>query len=305
MTIDHNLTEFHGRPVRDYVPGGGLADAGEVAWRLRWEWDGPPFLDGQLHPFLAEPDVALVRALVIGLWSDDYSDHSGELITELASYAHLLPALRALFLGDMTFEECEVSWIHHGDVTALAEAFPALEEYGVRGGSEEITVRPFASASLRKLTFESGGLPVAVVRAVSNSELPSLEHLELWLGTDDYGGDASIADLAPILDGERFPALRRLGLRDSVIADEVAASLAAAPVAGRLEILDLSLGTLGDEGALALLQGQPLAHLSLLDLHHHYLSDHGMAQVRASGLNVDLSDRQTGDGGDRYVAVGE
>lgn len=42
--------------------------------------------------------------------------------------------------------------------------------------------------------------------------------------------------------------------------------------------LDLSMGTLGDEGAAALLAGRPLPHLSRLDLHHHYLS--GVADSR-------------------------
>ena len=31
------------------------------------------------------------------------------------------------------------------------------------------------------------------------AELPNLEHLELWLGTDSYGGDATVADLADLL----------------------------------------------------------------------------------------------------------
>lgn len=51
--------------------------------------------------------------------------------------------------------------------------------------------------------------------------------------------------------------------------------------------------------------GQPLDHLVYLDLHHHYLSDDTMADIEASGLLVDLSDRQEDDDGERYVAVGE
>lgn len=94
-------------------------------------------------------------------------------------------------------------------------------------------------------------------------------------------------------------------LPNTAIADEVAAALATAPVTARIEQLDLSLGTLGDDGAMALLRGQPLHHLSFLDLHHHYLSEDGMAYVRANGLAVDVSGRQEEVDGERYVAVGE
>jgi hypothetical protein len=301
MTIEENLAEFHGLPVRNYVPGEGLPDAGAVAWRLRRAPDGPPFLDGLLRPFLAEPSVGHVQALVLGTWVDDLGDSSAPLVDELVGSTDRLPALRALFLGDVTGEECDLARIRHGDVTGPVEALTALEEYGVRGGSGEITMRPFASASLRRLTFQSDGLPVAVVRAVGASDLPNLEHLELWLGAEE----ASIGDLQPILAGDRFPALQRLGLRNAEIADEVATALATAPVVRQIAVLDLSLGTLGDEGVTALLRGQPLAHLALLDLHHHYLSDDGMAYVRASGLTVDLSDQQVEVDGERYVAVAE
>ena len=125
---------------------------------------------------------------------------------------------------------------------------------------------------LRTLTIETGGLDAGVVRGVAASDLPALEHLDLWLGTSWYGANADVADLAPILAGARLPRLRYLALRNSEIQDEIAAAVAGAPVVARLETLDLSMGMLADEGAAALLDGQPLTHLKKLDLHHHYIS---------------------------------
>lgn len=304
MAVDENLTELAGCPVRDYTPGERLPDAADVAWRLRLQADGTSFVDDHLLPFLEEPDAAQVRALVIGRWADDPSVDSSELVVELVDLADRLPELRALFLGDITESEWEISSIRHGDVTALAEAFPALEDYRIRGGSGQIIVRPLSSRSLRRLVLESAGLPGGVVRKLGQSSLPNLEHLELWLGSEDAGGDATLVDLRPILDGDTFPRLRRLALRNAERADEVAAALSTAPVTARIAELDLSLGTLGDDGALALLRGQPLSHLTDLDLHHHYLTDDGMAHVQASGLRVDISDRQDEVDGERYVAVG-
>lgn len=90
-------------------------------------------------------------------------------------------------------------------------------------------------------------------------------------------------------------------------------ALADAPVVDRLESLDLSLGTLGDEGMAALLAGRPLTHLRKLDLHHHFLSNEMIARLRAAlpGVDIDLSDVQKADSpstwnpSGRYIAVSE
>lgn len=186
---------------------------------------------------------------------------------------------------------------------------PGLERLRVRG-ADGLSLRPVHHDNLVELAFETGGLPAEVVRAVGGCDLPRLEHLELWLGTPDYGGDAGVGDLTEILAGVRFPRLRYLGLRNAEIADQVAAALATAPVVARLEVLDLSMGVLTDQGATALLTGQPLAHLRRLDLHHHYLSDELAGRLRQhlgpAGVKVDLSEQDPGeDDEDRYVAVGE
>jgi hypothetical protein len=149
------------------------------------------------------------------------------------------------------------------------------------------------------------------VRAVGDSDLPNLTHLELWLGTDTYGGDATVADLASILAGTNTPTLTYLGLRDSEIADDIAAALAGASVVGRLETLDLSLGLLSDIGAATLLAGQPLTHLRRLDLHHHFLTEEMMRRLRdelePSGVEVDLSSANLNlrRPEDRFIAVAE
>ncbi|WP_437097595.1 hypothetical protein [Streptomyces longwoodensis] len=118
------------------------------------------------------------------------------------------------------------------------------------------------------------------------------EHLELWLGAREDGGDGEIADLAGILSGNRLPRLRSLALRNSEMQDEVAVAMGAAPIVANLDVLDLSLGTLTDTGAEALLGGQPLTHLRKLDLHHNYLSEPMKHRVRdalePADVKVDL-----------------
>ncbi|MGK5675752.1 STM4015 family protein [Micromonospora sp. URMC 106] len=315
MTFVSHARDFAGRPVVDVPAEGPLPSVdAPVSWRFDvWHYDGTDD-EGLSEEFREAFDQFVAQAgpsvesLVVGSWG--YAAFHPAPIAQLCAAAPRLPALRALFLGDITSEECEVSWMKVGDVSPLLEAYPALEVLRVRGG-EDFGFSPVRHARLRELVVESGGLSRAFVAAVLDSDLPALTDLELWLGTPDYGGDADVAELAPLLAGERFPALRRLGLRNAEIADDLAEALSAAPVVRRLERLDLSLGTLGDRGAAALLAGQPLGHLAELDLHHHYLSvEMAEAAVAAlPGVRVDLSDPREPDEDDgeyyRYTAVSE
>ncbi|GGM09145.1 MULTISPECIES: STM4015 family protein [Micromonospora] len=315
MTFGAHATHFAGRPVVQVPPDGPLPDvAGPVAWRLAVN----DFDQQQEHvpsaAFAAAFDRFVTQAgptvesLVVGAWG--YAAFNTAPIEQICAAAPRLPALRSLFLGDMTFDECEVSWMLVGDVSPLLTAYPQLEVLWVRGG-QDFRFTPVRHPALRELTVQSGGLSRSFVGATLDSDLPALTDLELWLGDPDYGGDTELADLAPLLAGQRFAALRRLGLRNAQHADELAEALADAPVVARLRRLDLSLGTLGDRGARALLAGQPLTHLDQLDLHHHYLTDTTAAAVTAAlpGVRVDLSDPQEEDSDDdephRYVAVGE
>ncbi|MGI5164062.1 STM4015 family protein [Spirillospora sp. CA-253888] len=311
MTVNEHLLAYAGLPVITFGPDGAddleqeLSAPGEHAWRVATEFEGEEF--GELFGrFLDTVDTGQVTALVIGYWGASYDDGAADPVEVLVAAADRLPRLRALFLGDIVMEESEISWIEHSDITPLFTAFPGLERFDVRG-SQDLRLEPVKSTALRKLRFESGGLPGHIVRAVAASELPNLEHLDLWLGTDNYGGDATVADLAPILSGERLPALRHLGLEDAEIQDEIAEAVAGAPVVARLESLALGMGVLTDRGAEALLAGQPLTHLRELDLGYHYLSEAMVERVRAAlpGVRVDLDDRQEPDGEWRTIAVSE
>nr|WP_236715022.1 STM4015 family protein [Nonomuraea pusilla] len=295
-------TAFAGLPVlyAEQAPQG----PGPVAWLLNDETDlrdsASSALSAELDDLLAKVGPSGVRAIAV----QGYGARNAPEV--LAARAADLPELRAVFLGAVPAEFWEISWIRHGDITPLLEAYPKLERLDVRG-SEGLRLRPVTHEHLRVLRFETGGLPGEVVRGVAASSFPGLRHLELWLGVDEYGGDYTVADLGPILSGERLPALRRLGLCDSPLQDDLAAAVAGAPVVPRLEELSLSMGVLTDTGAEALLSGQPLTHLRRLDLHHHFLTP-GMAdRVRLAlpGVDVDLSEAQHEDADWAYVAVSE
>ena len=309
MTINEHVTQFAGLPVAEFDPSvDSPADPTAVAWRLSTDDDSgkEPFYE-RLDAFLGMPWVSGVRALVIGEWGESYETVFP--VERFVAAADRLTSLAAIFVGEMTSEENEISWIQSTDLTPLLTAYPALQTLRARGGAG-LMIQPGRYPELRSLAFEAGGLDAGTVAAVAESEFPRLNQLELWLGTANYGGDATVDDLGPILSGVRLPALASLGLRDAEIADAVAAALAGAPVVGRVKTLDLSLGMLTDAGAAALLAGQPLTHLTRLDLHHHFLSEDMIARVRdelePAGVEVDLSDAKGTDDEDRrFIAVAE
>ncbi|NSL43817.1 STM4015 family protein [Streptomyces sp. 8P21H-1] len=322
MTIGGHLKEFHGLPafgfpgVDDPVPDpSSLPSPESVAWRVAVDsYDAQEQWEEAFARFLAAVDTTRVRALIVGAWSDVYENAPDEVVGALVAARDRLPALRALFVGDIVMEEAEISWITQGDMAPLLGAFPDLEEFGVRGGNQ-LVVPVFRHERLRRLRVETGGMPAEAVRSIAASDLPALVDLDLWLGTSEYGGDADVADLEPFFAGTRLPSLKRLALRNSEIQDAICAALASAPVVARLEELDVSMGVLTDDGATALLTGQPLTHLRKLDLHHNYLSEalrtRLLETLEPAGVEVDTDrddaeDDEDGDGEVwRFVAVGE
>ncbi|WP_381792032.1 STM4015 family protein [Streptomyces niveus] len=315
MTVSNHLQELDGLPAFDFPdaeaePKAKLPDAGSVAWRVGVDaYDSEEEWEEAFARFLAAVDSTQVRALIVGAWSEAYDSAPDELTAALIAASDRLPSLRALFVGDITYEECEISWINQAAMGPLINAFLQLHSFGVRGG-QGLDMAGIKHEGLRSLTVETGGLDAGVVRDIGAADLPALEHLDIWLGVSWYGANTIVADLDPFLTGARLPALKSLALRNSEIQDEIAAALAGAPVVARLETLDLSMGTLGDEGAEALLGGQPLTHLKKLDLHHHYLSEPMEKRLRETlepaGVVVDLSERESArDDESRYTAVAE
>ena len=258
--------------------------------------------------FLEKTDKNALEALIIGMWGDPYESGADEVMAALIAHAPQLPNLRALFIGDMTYEECEISWIVQGSYKPLLDAFPLLQELRIRGGNE-LVIEPFAHQHLRRFTIEAGGLDQKIAEALAQSSMPQLEHLELWLGTEEYGFSGDVDLYRKVLAQLTVPTLKYLGLRDAEIADDLGVWLAEEPLVAQLDTLDLSLGTIGDLGAVAILNHTQLGKLKRLDLSHHYISEENQAKLKALPFEVVLDDPQEADEDDgesyRYVAVGE
>jgi len=306
VTISENATSFFDHPIRDFA---GSDDWGgpSLAYRLRTTWeDESNVLIKRLEKLAEQRDAGKLEALVIGSWQGSESDQSSEEIVKgLVVQQAKLAGLRALFLGDITYEENEISWIEQSDVSPLLKAYRQLELFRVRGGNRLVFSR-VRHEKLAGLIIETGGMPRSLIREVCRCEFPNLQHLELWLGVENYGWDGGVEDLQPILTGTLFPKLQYLGLRNSDIVDDIIPVIVNAPILRQLNTLDLSNGTLSDVGAQAFLQLPQDIPLKELNLSHHYMTEEMVKKLRKNlKCQVVADDPQNPDEEWRGVLVSE
>jgi len=270
------------------------------------EADEGKTLAEKVSAFLETPQAAEVESLVIAAWEEPQETSPQEALDLLATNSGKLPQLREIFVGDMDSEECEISWIQQADYSKLFAAFPALERLHIKGSTGlTLSSLPLQHEKLKALTIECGGLPKEIIKTIAAARLPHLEHLQLYIGVEDYGFDGTLEDLRPFMQKGLFPQLKYLGLVDSEMADSIAAEIAQASVLEQLETLDLSMGTLSDEGGRALLASTKIAGLKKLDLHYHYLSNDIIKEFKKLPLIVDVSEQQDTEEEWRYPAVTE
>ncbi|MCA8925795.1 MAG: hypothetical protein KDD82_28560 [Planctomycetes bacterium] len=288
------LTRFVGRPVLDYDPEGpGRFDATEgAACRvgLRPGEDGTEPLVVRLQQLAADEHAVQLEALVVGPYDPRRAVDGQAVLDGVLALARVCPNLEALFLGDLHPDwGCrDLFHVRVGDWGPLLQAFPRLAHLRVRGHAD---LGPLRSDSLRSLCVQTMTSSRSV-QSVAAANVPRLEHLELWLGDAEYGGDSGAAELEPILSGKRFPNLRYLGLRNAGAADLVAQAVANAPILEQIRTLDLSLGALTDRGAEALLASPAAARLERLDLRHNRFTQAVADRLRQLGPEVDLDPMQ-------------
>jgi len=234
--------------------------------------DNPKSWDDKFQEFLLVQDSQATTHFVAGLAGEAYEEsNTNTVLKTLVKHKQALPNLVSLFLNDIDQHESELSWIVEGDLTPVWKNFPNLREFKVRGYPGEMG--NFSMSLLERFTIECSGLRKKNLEQIFKADMPNLTHLELWVGTSDYGGETDISDWGPLLSGELFPKLKYLGLRNCDYADGLAEILKNAPILDRIETLDLSMGTLTDKGGAQLYQSEKIRALKKLDLHYHFLSD--------------------------------
>jgi uncharacterized protein (TIGR02996 family) len=253
---------------------------------------------------LRHPSARLLRELRVGLVSFEGEDTLDVSIEGLVE-AGVRPLLRKLVIGDFVYpDECEMSWTSIAAAHRLWPLYPGLQELELQAGAMELG--EIVLPRLRSFELRTGGLSRASLRAIGAARWPELERLVVWFGDPNYGAEPTAEDLPPLLEAAaRLPRLRHLGLMNCEFTDGAIGALVDAAVLPRLEVLDLSLGTLSDAGAAELRrERERLAHLRRLDVGQSFLSEEGVGRVQGICAEV-VTARQRGDGEHRYVSVGE
>ena len=232
--------------------------------RLADHYDEEGNCEDKLKKFLALPASRFLHSLTIGIYYAEDENHYGDLSAILKKAS--LPGLRHLFVGDFVYpDETEMSWSELGGVTDFLKAFPKLESLRCRSGS--IGAKSLDHKELRSLTLESGGIGPAMTKLVGKAKLPKLENLELWIGTEEWGGYGPFSDYTPLLAGKSCPNLKHLRFRNAEQADDLVEVIAKSKILPQLETVDLSKGMFTPRGARLLIEHKDaFAHLQTLDL---------------------------------------
>ena len=233
--------------------------------------------------------------LIIGDWGGAWEDSCQAVLDGIVEHAQQFSHIQRLFIGDMDYEECEVSWIMQGDYARLWAALPNLKALTIKG-STDLELGEICHERLEELTIICGGLGSDVIRSIQNAKLPNLKKLLLYIGIEDYGFDGNADTIKELLDKADFPKLSYLGITDSEIQDELAQVVLNSKFMGQIETLDLSMGTLTDKGGALLFETLPKwPNIKTLDVHYHYLSDEMEEKLCSLPITVDVSEGEEPD----------
>lgn len=240
---------------------------------------------------LADPEFPELAELRIGNWGDSWEDGCQPILDDIVANGDRFSHIRKLFIGDMDYEECEVSWIVQGNYDALWAALPHLKELTIKG-STDLELGNVRHDGLESLTVICGGLPVSVIEAIQNAQLPNLKKLLLYIGSDYYGFDGDEKTIQTLLEKADFPKLEYLGITDSEIQDDLTKVVLESKFMTQIHTLDLSAGTLTDKGGALILEKIPACpNIKTVDLHYHYLSDNMMRELEDLPVEIDLSEQ--------------
>lgn len=271
----------------------------EKSKKYVYEWedyeDGKKNAKTMAEEILTDPQLPELEEIIIGCWGESWENSAQSIIDSIVANKEKFTGIKSLFVGDMDYEECEVSWIEQADYSALWETLPGLERLTIKGGTN-LSLGKICHLKLKRLEIICGGLPKEVLASIAEAELPELEELALYLGVADYGFDGGVEDVKNMLEKSNFPKLRALGIMDSEIQDEVAEVVCDSKYMKQIDTLDLSKGTLTDQGGEILLKTLPdYENIKEVNLEYHYMSEDMMKKLERLSAKVDVSDPQEDD----------
>ena len=244
----------------------------EKSKKYVYEWedyeDGKKNAQTMAEEILADPQLPELEEVIIGCWGESWDNGAQPIIDSIVAHKEKFKGIKSL---------------------------PGLETLTVKGGTN-LSLGKIHHPKLKRLEIICGGLPKEVLASIAEAELPELEELALYLGVEDYGFDGGVEDVKNLLEKSDFPKLRSLGIMDSEIQDEVAELVCDSKYMKQIDTLDLSKGTLTDQGGEILLKKLPAYdNIKEVNLEYHYMSEAMMEKLEGLSAKVDVSDQQEDD----------
>lgn len=256
--------------------------------------DGDKGPETMLEEILKDPEFQELNEVIIGDWGNAWEDDCQAIIDGIIEHADRFSHIERLFVGDMDYECCEVSWIMQGNYSGLWAAMPQLKALTIKG-STDLELGTVSHENLEELTIICGGLPENVLMSIQNAHLPKLKKLLLYLGIESYGFEGDADRIRTFLEKADFPNLNYLGITDSEIQDEIAEVVLESRYMSQIRTLDLSMGSLTDKGGEMILAKLPsYPNIEVLDVHYHYMSDEmvrKLEDLNRQNIAVDASEK--------------
>lgn len=216
-----------------------------------------------LDKILKDKHLSDYKQITIGCWNYECEDCS-ELLEGMLEHKDKFAQIEGLFWGDIDQEEQEVSWIEQTDLSPLLDAMPKLKDLKIKGtnkpapGTDLTSGIAFTGNYQWRSSFRSSG-------RYHSSDFPNLEKLILVCRCRRLWIRGRFRDIPPLFSKERFPKLTYLGLVNSEEQDNIVEMFLQSDILPQLETMDISAGTLKDEGAQLLLDNlDKISHLNLL-----------------------------------------
>lgn len=276
-----------------------LTYAEEKSKKYSYEWDD--YEDGKkdaktmIAEILEDPKLPELEEIIIGCWGESWDNDAQAIVDGIVQNKDKFSHIKSFFIGDMEYDECEVSWIEQADYSKLWEALPQLEKLTIKG-SNNLSLGKIKHENLKSLEIICGGLPKEVLQSIGEAELPELRNLLLYIGVEDYGFDGDVSDIESMLTKSDFAKLEVLGIMDSEIQDEITEVVVKSKYMKQIEALDLSMGSLSDEGGEILLKELPgYENIKAVNLEYHFMSDAMMKKLKGLSIDVNVEDQQEDD----------
>lgn len=241
---------------------------------------------------IRHPSARFLRALSVGGISTFGFIDRYDGITRLIARAGGSQTLQTFALRARRHNGAhEYPSIQLGDVAPLYAVLPRLRSLVLRGAHARLG--DIDLPELREFTLETHNLSRPCLDSILSAKWPKLEQLTVWLAGTNTGAEGSVKDVLPLLDGHGPLNLRLLGLCGTRFTDTLVNALHDSRVLPRLAHLDLSGGTLSNQGAQWLSEhAEAFRHLQHLDLRGNMMTEVGVARVSAVCPSVNAKEQR-------------